>query len=92
MRYHRGSLVLGLGHGGVASLALIMLLVYVFREPANNILYNSATFLFVLTLTGGLFLLALRDGRKPPPMIIVGLHAFLALTALTLLVKGYLHV
>jgi hypothetical protein len=84
-------LVLGLGHGGVASLALILLVIQIFREPANNILYNSAAFLFVLTLTGGLFLLALREERKPPPMVIVGLHAFIALTALALLIKGYLH-
>lgn len=89
VRYHRGSLALGLGHAGIAVLALILLVVHIVRESTHHILYNDAAFLFVLTLTGGVVLLALRDGRKPPPMVIVGLHAFIALAALALLVKGY---
>jgi len=91
VRQHRGSLLIGLGHGGVATLALTLLVIDIIRDPVNHLLYNSATFLFALALTGGLFLLALREGKKPPPMVVVGLHAAIALIALALLLKGYLH-
>jgi hypothetical protein len=91
IRYRRGSLVLGLGHAGIASLALTLLVVQIFRERVHHLLYNDAALLFILTLLGGLVLLALRESRKPPPMIVVGLHAAMALFALLLLVAGYLH-
>ena len=91
VRYHRGSLALGLGHAGIASLALILLVVDLFHERVRHMLYSDAAILFVLTLVGGLVLLALREGRKPPPMIVVALHAAMALFALFLLVLGYQH-
>jgi len=88
VRYHRGSLALGLGHAGVAVLALSLLVIQIFREHAR-LLYNDAALLFFLTLAGGIVLLAVREGRKPPPMVVVGMHAAMALVALYLLVKGY---
>lgn len=91
VRYHRGSLALGLGHAGIAVSGLALLLLYLFHERAHHPLYDEAAILFVITLTGGLLLLALREGRKPPPMIVVGLHAVIALFALFLLVTGYIH-
>jgi hypothetical protein len=90
LRYHRGSLAMGLGHAAVASLGLTLLVIHIFHERVHHILYNDAAILFVLTLAGGLVLLALREGRKPPPMIVVGLHAAMALFALFLLIKGFL--
>lgn len=90
VRFRRGSLALGLGHAGLAITGLILLVVAIIRASAHYLLYNSAALLFVLTLAGGLVLLALREGRKPPPMVVVGIHAAMALFALYLLVKGYL--
>jgi len=91
VRYHRGSLALGLGHAGVAALALLLLVVQIFRGQ-TVLLYNDAALLFALTLIGGLVLLALREGRKPPPMVVVGIHGALGVVALSLLVVGYIHV
>ncbi|HKK04774.1 MAG TPA: hypothetical protein VKA50_02900 [Gammaproteobacteria bacterium] len=88
VRYHRGSLTLGLGHAGIAMLALIVLAVHIFTTRIN-MLYDNAALLFVLTLGGGVVLLALRDGRKSPPMVVVGIHALMALAGLAVLVVGY---
>jgi len=90
LRYQRGSLAIGLGHAGLGILGLVLLVVAIFRTPAHHLLYNNAALLFVLTLAGGLVLLALREGRKPPPMVVVAIHAVIAIFALYLLVKGYL--
>jgi len=91
LRHRRGSLMLGLGHAGIASLGLVLLVVEIFHTQVRSMLYNNAAILFVLTLGGGLVLLALREGRKPPPMVVVGVHASMALFALFLLLTGYLH-
>lgn len=92
VRYRRGSLVLAAGHAGVALLGLGLLGWQIFRGPVH-MLYNDAALLFVLTLFGGLVLLALRmskrEHRTPPPMFVVSLHAVMAMTALLLLVVGY---
>ncbi|MBI1422338.1 MAG: hypothetical protein GC149_02650 [Gammaproteobacteria bacterium] len=89
VRYRKGYLALGLGHAGLASTGLIVLVVAILRAPNHHLLYNNAALLFVLTLLGGLVLLALREGRKPPPLIVVSIHAAMAVFALYLLVKGY---
>jgi len=91
VRYRRGSLALGLGHAGIAGLAFVLLLVEIFQTQTRPMLINDAAILFAMTLAGGLVLLALREGRKPPPMVVVGIHAAMALFALLLLVQGYLH-
>ncbi len=90
VRYKKGSLAMGLGHAGIAVTALVLLVVAIFQEPDHHLLYNNAALLFVLALAGGLVLLALREGRKPPPMVVVGIHAAMAVFALYLLVRGYL--
>jgi hypothetical protein len=89
VRYHRGSLALGLGHAAIAVLALSLLVIQIFREHAH-LLYNDAALLFFLTLAGGVVLLAVREGRKAPPMVVVGMHAAMALVAFFLLLKGYM--
>jgi len=94
VRYRRGSRVLAAGHAGVALLGLILLGRHIFSSPVH-MLYNDAALLFVLALSGGLVLLALRMGnhehRSPPPMVGVSLHAAMAIAALLLLVLGYTH-
>ena len=94
VRYRRGSRALAAGHAGVALLGLILLGRYIFSSPVH-MLYNDAALLFVLALFGGLVLLALRisshEHRSPPPMIGVSFHAAMAITALLLLVLGYMH-
>lgn len=94
VRYRRGSRTLAAGHAGVALLGLILLGRHIFSSPVH-MLYNDAALLFVLALSGGLVLLALRIGaheqRSPPPMMGVSLHAAMALAALLLLVLGYTH-
>ena len=92
VRYRRGSRALAAVHDGFALLGLGLLGVQVFGGPVN-FLYNSAALLFVLALSGGLVLLAVRLGtrehRSPPPMFGVSLHAAMGLLALLLLVLGY---
>jgi hypothetical protein len=92
VRYRRGSPALAAGHAGVALLGLGLLGRQIFGGPVH-MLYNDAALLFVLTLFGGLVLLALRmstrEHRTPPPMFVVSLHAVMAMTALLLLVVGY---
>lgn len=94
VRYRRGSRTLAAAHAGVAVLGLVLLGRHIFSSPVQ-MLYNDAALLFVLALSGGLVLLALRIGnreqRSPPPMMGVSLHAALALSALLLLVWGYTH-
>ncbi len=90
VRQHRGSPVLALTHASMASLALILLIVQIFSETATYKLYNFSAFLFVLALIGGVLLFSLREGRKPPAMFLVMLHAVMALIALYLLITGFL--
>lgn len=91
IRYRRGSLVLGLGHAGIATLGLVVLIVAIFKAQFRPLIYNDVAILLVMTLAGGIVLLALREGRKPPPMVVVGVHAAMALFSIFLLVIGYMH-
>jgi hypothetical protein len=90
VRYHRGSLALGLSHASVALLALGFLFVQIYRGPVDKF-NNAAALLFVLALCGGGLLLLLREGGRPPPMVLVSIHAIFALAGLLLLLLGYLH-
>lgn len=92
LRYKRGSMKLALGHAAVAVVGLGLLLQQIFAGP-KHLLYNDAAFLFALALVGGLVLLALRISerkqRKPPSMFVVGIHGFMAMSGLLLLLIGY---
>jgi len=90
VRNQRSYLAPGLGHAGIAIVALGLLTAQIFRGPVN-MPYNNAAVLFLLTLVGGVVLLALHEDRKPPSMVVVGIHAAMALAALALLLVGYLH-
>ncbi|KAB2312871.1 hypothetical protein F8A87_04025 [Betaproteobacteria bacterium SCN2] len=92
VRHRRGSRMLAAVHAGLALLGLVLLGMQVFGGPVN-FLFNSAALLFVLALSGGLVLLAVRIGTRehhaPPSMFGVSLHAAMGLLALLLLVLGY---
>jgi len=90
VRRQRGHLALGMVHACTAVLALALLAAGIFRGPVDK-LYNNAAMLFLLTLTGGVVLLALHESRKPPPMIVVGVHGLIAFAALVVLLIGYSH-
>lgn len=90
VRQHRGSPRLALTHAGIALLALSVLIVDIFSTSETYKLYNIAAFLFGMALMGGVVLLISREGRKPPVMFLVVLHATMGLFALYLLVRGYL--
>jgi peptidoglycan/LPS O-acetylase OafA/YrhL len=82
-------LKLSLTHGGLALIALGLLLARTFTGP-KNIFFNAAAVVFLMALAGGLLLLMLRSDRHPPPLIVVALHATFALVAFGLLVAGVL--
>lgn len=94
LRYQRGSLILAMLHVGLAVLGLFLLARLIVTGPTHK-LYNLAALLFVLALCGGLVLLALRMSKReyhtPPPMIVVSMHAVMAMAALVLLITGYTH-
>ena len=94
LRHQRGSLPFAAAHAGCAVLGLGVLF-WQIAHAATLKLYNLAALLFVLTLLGGLVLLALRvskrEYRTPPPMIVVAMHACMGVFALLLLVAGYTH-
>lgn len=89
LRYRRGSITLGISHAGIATTALVMLIVHLLDTPKHSMVYNDAALVFIMTLAGGLVLLALREGRRPPPMVVVGVHAVMALFGLLLLLVAY---
>ena len=88
MRYHRSSLKMGLIHACTGLLALGLLITQIISGPINK--YNNVTaLLMILALIGGLMLFALREHNKPPPMVLVGIHALMALVALLVLFLGF---
>lgn len=94
VRYRRSSMTLGAGHAATAVLGLVVLGWALFHSPVH-MLYNDAALLLVFALLGGLLLLALRvqerGQRKPPPMVVVSLHAVMAVVGILVLLAGYTH-
>ena len=89
LRHRTNPKVAALLHAGGATLAVIMLLTFIIRSPTKHMMYNLALTLFIMALLGGLVLLALRDGKRPPPMIVVALHALMGLIGYWFLLKQY---
>jgi hypothetical protein len=75
----------GLTHAGLALTGTGLLCWRVIAGPTAPLLTNALV-LLGLTATGGTLLLALRHPEHPQPVVIVGLHALLAIAALALLV------
>lgn len=86
--HRRGSLPVAFAHVAAAIAGLMLLLMHIANSSTQR-LHNLAALLFVLALLGGFVLLALRinkrEYRTPPPMIVVVMHAVLAVFALLLL-------
>ncbi len=88
VRYHRSSLKIGLSHACIGLLAFGLLMMQIISGAINK--YNNvAALLMILALTGGLMLFALREHNKPPPMVLVGIHAIMALVGLLVLFIGF---
>ena len=88
LRYHRNSFKGGLMHAGIAIAALVLLGTQIINGSMSK--FNNVAALFmVLALSGGAMLFALREPGRPPPMILVTIHAIMALVGLLLLVLGY---
>lgn len=88
VRYHRSSPKVGLIHASLGLLAFGFLIAQIVSGPINK--YNNvAALLMVLAVTGGLMLFALREHNKPPPMVLVAIHAGMALVGLLVLFIGF---
>ena len=88
IRYRRSSLKIGLIHSSLGLLALALLILQIINTEVNK--YNNvAALLMILAFIGGLMLFALRESNKPPPMILVAIHAVMALIGLLLLFLGF---
>lgn len=86
--YHRSSLKIGLSHANIGLLALVILFLQIINGAINK--YNNvAALLMILAVIGGLMLFALREQNKPPPMVLVGIHAVMALVGLLVLFLGF---
>ena len=88
IRYQRNSLKVGLIHAGSGLIALGLLMTHVLSDASNKF-NNVAALLMILAVIGGLMLFALREHDRPPPMILVAIHASFALTALIVLILGF---
>jgi len=88
VRYHRSSLKVGLSHASIGLLALVLLFLQI-SSGAINKYNNVAALLMVLAVIGGLMLFALREQKKPPPMVLVGIHAVMAFVGLLVLFLGF---
>jgi len=87
-RYHRSSLKVGLSHASIGLLALVLLFLQIINGAINK--YNNvAALLMILAVIGGIMLFALREKNKPPPMMLVGIHAIMALVGLLILYLGF---
>ncbi|MEJ2686567.1 MAG: hypothetical protein P8124_05030 [Gammaproteobacteria bacterium] len=87
LRRQRVSLPMGLAHGALALTAVGLLAGRVLNGP-RVILFNSALLLFALAGVGGLLLFVFRLDREAPPMVVIALHALLAIAGLLLLITG----
>lgn len=88
VRYQRSSLKIGLVHASTGLLASGLLMTQIITGATDK--YNNvAALLIILAIIGGLMLFALREHNRPPPMVLVGIHALMALVALLVLYIGF---
>ena len=88
LRYQRKSLITGLTHAGIGLIAFGFLISQIIDHSINK--YNNvAALLMILALMGGLMLFALREPNKPPPMMLVAIHAIMAIAGLIVLFLGF---
>ena len=70
-------------HGGLAAVALVMLLLQFFKEGST--VPQLSLILFVVAALGGFVLFAMDVQKKPIPKAVALLHAGLAITAFLIL-------
>lgn len=87
VRQRRPLVALGYVHATTALSALVVLGIRVFTGP-ENLLLNSAFFVFLLAAIGGLFTLAVRRRDEPVMLPLILLHATAAVVAVLLLAAG----
>lgn len=88
IRYRRSSLKIGLSHASIGLLAFGLLMAQIINGATDK--YNNvAALLMILAIIGGLMLFALREHNRPPPMVLVGIHALMALVGLLVLFVGF---
>ena len=78
---------LPLVHGGIGITAITLLGHRVFTGP-ENLWFNSAFFLFLLTAIGGIFMLAVHGRKEAPFLGLVALHALTGIVAFLVLMGG----
>lgn len=86
--FHRSSFKLAMSHAAFALAGLAFLGTQIVQGPINKY-NNGAALLLALALIGGGMLFALREKNKPPAMMLVLIHALMALAGLTVLILGY---
>lgn len=89
LRYRRNQPVSRMAHGVMAISGVSLLIAHILQSETSK--YNNfAALLFVLAITGGGLLFALREPGRAPSMPLVAIHAMLALTGFAVLLTGYL--
>jgi len=88
-RFQRSSLKLAMGHATFALAGLAFLGTQIYQGPINKY-NNGAALLLALALIGGGMLFALREKDKPPAMMLVLMHAIMAIAGLSVLILGQL--
>ena len=78
---------LGLTHGALGLVAVALLTFRAVTGP-ENLWFNSAIFLFLLTLIGGAFAFLVRRRDEAPILPVVLLHAVAAVVAFLVLLGG----
>ncbi len=87
LREQRPAIRLATVHGIVALGGLSLLGYRVFTGP-ENLWFNSAFFLFLLTVIGGVFMLLVRRRDEPPFAGLIALHAITGVVAFLVLLGG----
>ena len=90
LRAHRGLPVAGYAHGALGLAALAALFERVAHGPVN-LGFNSAVFLFALTVVGGLFLALFKLRREAPPLAFILIHGTVGAVAFLVFALAFTH-
>lgn len=90
LRTHRPLPVVGYGHGLMGLGALALLFDQVLHGPVD-LGFNSAVFLFSLTVVGGLLLVLFKVRKEPLPLPFVLLHGGVGACAFLVLAIAFAH-
>lgn len=88
-RRHRAPLV-GYVHGALALSGVAVLFERIAHGPAN-LGMNSALFLFVIAVAGGLLVALFKIRREPPPLAFIIIHASVGCAAFVVFALAFSH-